>query len=388
MTIPITYTLKNLWVRKITTCLTMVGLGLVVFVFSSILMLDQGLKKTLVNTGEKDNIIVIRKGADTEVQSGIYRNQAAIIETSPFIENSADGTRNISKELVVLISMQKNSTGKFSNVVVRGSSKKGLDLRPQINIVRGRTFEPGTSEVIIGRAVAKLYGNLQIGDSISFAQRKWNIVGIFDAKQTAFDSEIWGDCQQLMQAFRRTNFSIVIFKSKNSKDTDSMQNYFNADPQLAVQLKIEQDFYEDQSKALSKFINILGITLTVIFSIGATIGAMITMNAAVSNRIQEIGTLRALGFKRKDVLTAFLLESVSLGLLGGIIGISAANFMELSSFTTTNFQTFAELSFGFVMTPTIAVKALLISVLMGSVGGLLPAIYASNLEIVESLRSP
>ncbi len=387
MKVPILYVLRNLWVRKITTCLTAGGLSLVVFVFASILMLDEGLKKTLVNTGELNNIIVTRKGSDTEVQSGIYRNQAAIIENNPIVEFYETGKPFISKESVVLISLFKKNAAQQSNVVVRGTSAKGFQLRPQVEIVEGRNFRPGTREILIGSAISKGYAGARIGDDLYFAQGNWRIVGRFDAKNTAFDSEIWGDVEQLMQAFRRDNFSVLVFRSTEKKSPEQIQIEFDADPRLSQEVKREQNFYRDQSKALSKFINILGITLTIIFSIGATIGSMITMNATVTHRTSEIGTLRALGFKKKDILIAFLLESTILGALGGIFGISGSLLMEFSSFTTTNFQTFADLSFGFVMTPVIVFKALSIATIMGVIGGALPAIHAANLEIVDSLRS-
>jgi len=387
MRVPFQYIIRNLLVRKVTTGLTASGMALVVFVFASILMLDEGLKKTLVNTGEINNIILTSKGSDTEVQSTIYRDQAAIIETKPIVANSVDATPLVSKELVVLISLQKSNAKQQSNVVVRGTSTKGFELRPDVQISKGKFFRSGSSDIVIGSAIAKEYSNTKLGDQIYFAQRLWTIVGIFDAKKTAFDSEIWASREQLMQAFRRKNFSIIVFRSTEKQSINAIQKEFDSDPRLSLDVKLEQNFYKDQSKALSKFINILGMTLTIIFSVGATIGSMITMNAAVANRTNEIGTLRALGFKKIAILTAFLVESIVLALIGGLIGVFGATFMEFSDFTTTNFQTFADLSFGFVMTPVIALKALIIATLMGVIGGTFPAFHAANLEIVDALRS-
>ena len=186
-------------------------MALVVFVFASILMLDEGLKKTLVNTGEINNIILTRKGSDTEVQSTIYRDQAAIIETKPIVANSVDATPLVSKELVVLISLQKSNAKQQSNVVVRGTSTKGFELRPDVQISKGKFFRSGSSDIVIGSAIAKEYSNTKLGDQIYFAQRLWTIVGIFDAKKTAFDSEIWASREQLMQAFRRKIFLSLYF---------------------------------------------------------------------------------------------------------------------------------------------------------------------------------
>ncbi len=387
MKVPILYIFRNLWVRKITTLLTAGGLALVVFVFSSILMLDEGLKKTLVNTGDPNNVIVLSKGSDTEVQSSIYRDQAAIIETNPMVYPSPMGGKFISKEAVVLITLMKKNTKQKSNVVVRGTSPNGFTIRSQVAITKGRKFTPGTNEIVIGSAISSGYTGTKIGNTLNFAQQEWTIVGIFNANKTAFDSEIWGPSDQLMQAFRRKNFSVLIFRNTGNIDIRSLQKDLDSDPRLSQILKKEQEFYKDQSKALSKFINILGLTLTIIFSIGATIGAMITMNAAVASRTKEIGTLRAIGFKRREILTAFLLESIMLACIGGAIGITASTLMEFSSFTTTNFQTFADLSFGFVMTPEIALKSLFIASLMGCIGGAIPAVYAANLRIVDSLRA-
>ena len=387
MRLPLNYIIRNIYVRKITMILTAGGLALVVFVFSTVLMLDEGLKKTLVNTGERNNLISIRKGADTEIQSGVNREQAAIIESHPLITSTFNGTKLVSKESVVLISLTKKNVTQQSNVVVRGLSSVGFELRPRVRLVEGRKFRNGTNEIVIGSAIASQYKNAKVGSSLTFAKREWPIVGIIDAQKTAFDSEVWGNVNQIMQAFRRNTYSIMVFKITNKNTMQQIKRDFENDPRLSQEFRPEQNFYMDQSRALSKFIRILGLTLTVVFSIGAIIGAMITMNAAVANRTSEIGTLRALGFTRPAILSAFLLESIFLSILGGIIGICSSSLMEFSSFTTTNFQTFSDLSFGFTMTPLIAAQSFAIAIFMGSLGGMMPAIHASRLSIVDALRS-
>ncbi|MBY4947273.1 ABC transporter permease [Cupriavidus respiraculi] len=387
MAIPLTYIARNLWARRLTTALTAGGLALVVFVFATMLMLDAGLKRTLVTTGEHDNVVVIRKGAETEVQSSVARDQASVLEMHPAVAVGADGRPMASKEAVVLISLTKTSVDKPANVVIRGVSPMGLTLRPQIRIVQGRTFRPGASEIIVGTSVAKGFSGVRIGERLRFAQREWTVVGHFDAGGSGFDSEIWGDVDQLMQAFRRNSYSSMVVRLARGDLFERFKADIDVDPRLADEAKREQVFYSDQSKALSTFINILGLTLSIIFSIAAMIGAMITMYASVANRVAEIGTLRALGFKRTNVLSAFLLEALLLGLVGGIAGLAFASLMQFSSFSTTNFQTFSDLSFRFVLTPSVVVKTLAFSMVMGLVGGFLPALRASRLSIVDALRA-
>jgi ABC-type antimicrobial peptide transport system permease subunit len=387
MAIPLSYVARNLWTRRLTTALTAGGLALVVFVFATVLMLDAGLKQTLVGTGEYDNVVAIRKGAETEIQSGVTRLQANVIEMHPAVATGPDSRPLISKETVVLISLRKAGAQKPSNVIIRGVSATGLALRPQVRLESGRLFSPGAAEIIVGGAIARGFENTRIGDQLHFAQRHWTVVGTFDAGGSGFDSEIWGDVDQLMQAFRRTAFSTVVLRLADADRFDQLRADTDADPRLTSEMKRERTFYSDQSRALSTFINVLGLTLTTVFSIGAMLGAMITMYAAVSNRVNEIGTLRALGFRRSNVLAAFLAEALLLGLAGGLAGLAAAALMQFASFSTTNFQTFADLSFRFVLTPEIAAKTLAFSLVMGLVGGFLPALRAARLEIVDALRA-
>ena len=387
--IPLAYIARNLWTRRLTTALTAGGLALVVWVFATVLMLDAGLKKTLVTTGEYDNIVAIRKGSETEIQSGISRMQANIIESHPAVALGADGERMVSKETVVLISLKKTGAGKPSNVIIRGVSAKGMALRPQVQLTQGRRFRPGSSEIMVGSSIARGFAGTAIGDTLRFAQRDWTVAGHFDAGGSGFDSEIWGDADQLMQAFRRIGYSSMVVRlaAADSGTLERLRNDINADPRLTNEIKREQVFYSDQSRALSTFITILGLTLTAIFSIGAMIGAMITMYASVSSRVAEIGTLRALGFRRSGVLYAFMAEALLLGLTGGIVGLAFASLMQFASFSTTNFQTFADLSFRFTLTPAIAAQTLLFSLAMGLVGGFLPAMHAARLGIVDALRA-
>lgn len=387
MKLPLSYIARNLWTRRLTSTLTAGGLALVVFVFATVLMLDEGLKRTLVTTGEFDNVVVIRRSAETEVQSGIDRVQAAIAASHPAIAIGLDGQPLTSKETVVLISLNKRGSEKPSNVVIRGVSTLGPNLRPQVKLAAGRMFQPGSSEIIAGSGIAKRFEGAGIGEILRFGQREWTVVGIFDAGNSGFDSEIWGDTDQLMQSFRRQIFSSVIVRLNQSEQFDAFKQDIESDPRLTLEAKREQTFYSDQSRALSTFISILGLALSIIFSIGAVIGAMITMYASVANRVAEIGTLRAIGFRRKTILAAFMAESLLLSLVGGTVGLLLAAAMQTVSFSTTNFQSFSELAFGFDLTWPIAIKSLVFALLMGLAGGLLPSLRASRMKIVDSLRA-
>jgi ABC-type antimicrobial peptide transport system permease subunit len=387
MKIPLSYIFRNLWTRKVTTLLTAGGMALVVFVFAAVLMLDAGLRKTLVSTGTMDNAILLRASSQTEIQSGVYRDQASLVETLPEVARGADGEPMVSKETLVLTQIPKRGSDRPQNVIVRGMPQIGLVLRPQVHVIDGRMFRPGTSEVVIGRSIAENFDGVAIGERQRFAGRDWTIVGVFDAGKSGFDSEMWGDVEQMMQAFRRTAYSSVILRLRDRESFDDLVKRIAEDQRLVLDVKREPLFYEEQSKQLSTFISVLGITLSIIFSIGAMIGAMITMYASVASRTSEIGTLRALGFRRSSILGAFLLESVMLALVGGAVGLGLASLLQAFTITTMNWQSFSQLAFGFDLTPRIAVVTMLFAIFMGLAGGFLPSLRAARLEIVDSLRA-
>ncbi len=386
MAIPFSYSLRNLWTRRLTTVLTASGMALVVFVFASILMLSEGLRKTLVDTGSMDNVVVIRKGAASEVQSGIERQQAAMVETEPQVALGERGRRLLARELLVLINLPKRGSGQTSQVTIRGIQPESLLLRPQVRLIWGRLPRPGSAELMAGASIARRFRGGGVGESLRFAMRDWTVVGIFDAGNRAFSSEIWGDANQLMQAFRRPVYSSVIFRLADSSAFDTVKQRIENDPRLTLEARRETKYYADQSEMMATFLRILGLSLTVIFSLGAIIGAMITMYSAVANRTAEIGTLRALGFQRRSILATFLMESLLLGLTGGCIGLFFASFLQFFTISTLNFQTFSELAFSFTLTFEIIYKSLLFSLIMGFVGGVLPAFRASRKTIVEALR--
>ena len=385
--VPFSYNLKNLWTRRLTTALTIGGMALVVFVFSAVLMLAEGLKKTLVATGSPDNVVVIRKGSDSEIQSGVDRLQASIIETQPEVAIDENGRPLVAKEVVVVIVLPKRGTDKGSNVVIRGTSESSLLLRPQLKMVQGRLPKPGSSEIMAGLSIAKRFKGGGIGETLRFGMRDWTVVGIFDAGNTGFSSEIWGDVDQLMPAFRRQSYSSVIFKLRDPSEFAALKQRIESDPRFTIEAMKETRYYEKQSEMMAKFLRILGISLTIIFSLGAIIGAMITMYAAVASRVSEIGTLRALGFRRKSILAAFLLESLLLGFFGGAFGLFFSSFLQLFTISTMNFQTFSELAFSFTLSISITAQAMGFALIMGFAGGLLPAIRAARMNIVEALRA-
>ncbi len=388
MAIPFSYTAKNLLARRLTTMLTAGGMALVVFVFATVLMLQEGLRKTLVETGSPDNVVVTRRSSGTEVQSGVDRTQAGVVESQPEIALGADAQPMLSKETVVLITLPKRGADSPTNVVIRGIGGKGNALRPQVRIAQGRMFKPGSAEIVVGSSIADRFEGASLGDHLRFAMRDWTVVGVFDAGKTGFDSEIWGDAEQLMQSFRRPVYSSIILQLNDMSQFDSLKARLEGDPRLTVEAKRESVFYAEQSEVLANFIGYLGLTLSVIFSIGATIGAMITMYASVANRTAEIGTLRALGFRSRSILTVFLAESLLLGLVGGAIGLFFASFMQLLTISTMNWQSFAELAFSFTLNPAIVAKSLAFALFMGLIGGFLPAMRAARLNIVDALRAP
>jgi len=386
MAIPLSYSWRNLGTRRLTTALTAGGMALVVFVFTATLMLAEGLRQTLVATGSPGNAIALRKGSETEIQSGIERGPASVMTTRPEVATMGDGRPLAAREAVILIGLTKRSTGKVSNVVIRGTEPASLVLRPQVRLVSGRLPRPGTPEIMVGESVAKGFAGVSLGQALRFGKREWPVVGIFDAGNTAFSSEIWGDVDQLMPAFGRVAYSVVVTALRGPGELAAYKTGIEADPRLQAEVWRETTYYEKQSEMMRMFLTVLGVTLTIIFSLGAMIGAMITMYAAVAGRVPEIGAMRAMGFSRGGILVAFLLESLLLGGLGGVMGVCLAAGLSFVTFSTTNFQTFSELAFRFALTPRIVLLALGFSLVMGIVGGFLPAVRAARMNIVTALR--
>jgi ABC-type antimicrobial peptide transport system permease subunit len=382
------YSYRNLLVRRLTTLLTAGGMGLVIFVFATVLMLAEGFQQTLITSGSPENAVFIRRSAETEVQSIIERKDAAIIESLSQVAVDKDWRRLAAREAVLLISLPKKETGLPSNVQVRGVTHViSLELRSQIKIVAGREFNAGSSEILIGRNIAKKFRVPGLGGTINFVGRAWTVAGIMEASGTAFDSEIWGDVDTLMGAFKRTVYSSVIIRMRDPSALPELKETVLKGPRLVEEARREDQYYEAQSELMARFIRILGISLTLIFSLGAITGSMITMYAAVAARTSEIGTLRALGFRRVFILFAFLAEALFLSLLGAVIGLAAASFMNKLTISTMNWTTFSELSFRFLLDRRIIASSVIFAVVMGIVGGALPSIRAARMNIVSALRA-
>jgi len=388
MQIPLKYILRSSTSRRLTTIITMLGIALVVFVFTAVLMMANGVQETLRSTGSDDNLIVLRKAAMSEIMSILDREAASIVVNLPQVARYADGRPISSKEVVVIINLDKLGADGISNVTVRGVEEAAFQLRPQVRIVEGRMFRWGAREVIAGAGITNRFVGAQIGETVKFGGDVWTVVGIFDSNGSGFDSELWGDLNQIADAFKRSSLSTVTARLKNPADFSEVAAAFESDNRLQYfTAKREKKFFEEQSEMMATFIRILGLFITVIFSTGATIGAMITMYGSVANRIVEIGTLRALGFYRRSILLAFLIESLLLSLGGGAVGLALASLLQFLTISTLNFGSFSELAFSFALSPQIVAQALGFSLLMGLLGGFLPSVRAARLNIIQALRA-
>lgn len=385
--IPFSYIWRNIWSHKITTAFTVFGIMLVVFVFTAVLMLSDGLRQTMVSTGSDDNVIIIRESAQTEVQSIIYRDQADIVSTMPEIATAKDGLPLFTNEIYVLIALEKRDGDGRDNVVTRGVSDKSLELRPNVKIVEGRMWREGTSEIIAGKSAAADFKGCGVGETVRFGARDWTVVGVFDAGGTAFDSEIWGDIDQMMAAFRRPVYSSLTFRLNNPADFEAVKQKIEDDRRLPLEVKREKEYYASQSGFMSAFITWLGGTASVLFGLAAMVGAAITMYAAVARRTREIGTLRALGFSRFSILRTFLIEALLISLVGGVLGLVAASFLGFMQVSMTNWETFSNLAFNFHLNASIVINSLIFALVMGLVGGFFPAVRAARKKIVDALRA-
>lgn len=388
MAIPIKYNIRNLFVKKITTGLTILGIALVVAVLLAVLSLAEGLANVFKSSGSNMNIMVLRKNSQSEIQSGISRSQVPLIYALPGIARDADQNPLASAESVVVINMEKIGGGS-SNVTIRGVSEKGPLLRPQFRVIEGRMFRAGLLEVIVSRAVSMRFKDMSLGKTIRFGSHQWKVVGIFEAGGTATDSEIWTDAQGVLGDFKRVNYSSVLVRTSDKTSREKLVSDLASDPRLNLDGVIERSYYEKQT-ATADPIRFFGIFIGVIMAVGASFGAMNTMYATVSARTREIATLRVLGFSRRSILMAFIVESLALGLLGGILGCLIGLFivkLALTSVTgTTNFKTFSEVVFAFRLTPNLMLLGMVFSLFIGFFGGILPATQASYTKITLALR--
>ena len=387
MPIPISYNVRNIMQRPWSTLMTALGLGLVVAILIGALALASGFQAALVENGSRDNAFVLRTGADSEISSGISRDQAAILRANAQVATGPDGRPLVSNDLVVLTNLERLGKQGSSNVPVRGIDPAALAVRPQIKVVEGRMFTPGTDELIVGQRIGRRFEHTRIGDRLRFGQRDFTVVGHFTAGGTAFESEIFGDVAVLAPAFDREGFQSVTFRMRDPSRIRALEKELEADPRLGVQVQTEREFFAGQSQLLANVIRIGGVFITMIIAVGAMFGAMNTMYAAVGGRTREIAVLLTLGFSPFSILVTFMLESVLLALIGGLLGILLALPINGITTSTTNWSSFSEVAFAFRVTPIAAAFGMVFAAGMGVIGGFFPALKAARQSLAAGMRA-
>lgn len=385
MRIPITYNLRNLVVRRTTTLTTAAGIALTVAVLVADLALVNGLRMAFQRTGNPLDVLVLRKGGNAELSSAITRETFQTLQANPAIGLAASGEPMASLEMVAVISLASIDSPNGMSVALRGLQPAGIDMR-DVRIARGRWFQAGRREVVVGASIAKRYPQARLGGRIRFGRGEWDVVGVMDAHRAAFDSEIWGDLNQIAADFNRTEVaSSALLRAAGPASVNALIRSLNDDRRLNVSAMREQAYYDGQTTAGAP-LEFLGILISIIMAAGSSFAAMNTMYAAVSRRTPEIGTLRVLGFSRGSILASFVLESMLLALLGGLWGCLLA--LPLNNVTTGvgSFITFSEIAFNFRVTPVTMLPGLVFALLVGVAGGVLPARLAARKEILAALR--
>lgn len=386
--VPVRYNIRSMLVRRATTVATAAGIGLVVFILAAALMLSAGLEKTLGASGRDDVAIVLRKGAGNELGSGVQDPQVGLIEAASGVAKGPDGQPVAVGEVVVVAMASKVGTDGLSNVMIRGVPDDGQAFRGNIKIVEGRAPKPGSDEAMVGARIAGRFVNVGLGEKYEIKKdRNIDIVGVFEDGGSSYESEIWTDVDTVRTSFGRTGaVSSVRVKLESPGSFDAFKASVESDKRLGLEAFRESEYYDKQSEGTSIFISILGSVITVFFSIGAMIGAMNTMYAAVANRQREIGVLRALGFSRLSILVSFVLESTTLALFGGLVGVLGALALGSVQISMINFASFSEIVFTFEPTPGILITAFVFAAAMGLFGGFLPAVRAARVSAVSAMR--
>ena len=384
--VPIRYNVRSLLVRKVTTVATAVGIALVVFVFAAARMLGEGAERAMVSSGRDDNVIVMRKGSDSELSSGIG-NEYKKLGDRPEIAQ-VGGVGAIGEVVIVITAELADGSGGISNVLVRGMPAEGIAFRPEMKIVSGRAPKAGTNEVVVGQAISGRFKGVGPGQSFDLRRnRPLQVVGEFSAGGSSYESEVWGDLDVIRKYLgRESTVSSVRVRLTDPSKFDAYRMAVEADKTFSVKAMREKDHYEKQAEGTATFLTFMGTFIAILFSIAAMLGAAITMNGAVANRTKEIGTLRALGFSRPAILVSFLFEAILLSIVGGAVGLGFVMLLSLVSFPVMNFATFSEIIIGFQATPSVIVGSLVFAVIMGLLGGLFPAIRASRVSPVEAMR--
>jgi putative ABC transport system permease protein len=387
--IPVSYNVRNIAVRKTTSIAAGLGLALVVFIWAAVGMLNNGIKKALGRTADPDVAIVIRKGSDVELSSSIEEPNVGLVMAAPGVARGEDGRPVGVGEVLVVVLLDKVGTDGFSNVQVRGVPDNVLAFRKGAKIIDGRAAKPGTDEVVIGKGIRGRFKGVELGQSFELRKnRSVNVVGVFEDGGTSFESEVWGDRNVVGTAFGREGLvSSVRVRLENPSKFDAFKASIEENRQLNLEVFKDAEYYEKQSNGLSIFITSLGSVIAFFFGLGAIIGAMITMYAAVANRQREIGTLRALGFSKLSIITSFLLESILLALAGGVVGALASLALSIVKISMLNFTAWSEIVIAFEPDAKSIGSALFVACVMGLLGGLFPAVRAARMNPIQAMRA-
>ncbi len=385
MAIPVSYNLRNLVVRKTTTIMTALGITLTVAVLLSVLALVNGLQTAFQSSGNPLQILVMRKGSNAELSSAVTREVYQDLKSMPGIARQ-DNQPIASLEMVTVINLPSVDSPEGMNVTLRGILPLGIQMRDGLKLQAGRWFRAGQREVVVGKSIARRYPGAHLGNKLRFGRGDWEIVGVMDGGQSSVNSEIFGDLNQTSSDFNRADgLSSVLVRATDAATVPALINSLNDDRRLGVVAQTEKDYYDSQTSS-GAVLQYLGIFISIIMAVGSSFAAMNTMYAAVARRAREIGTLRVLGFSRGSILTSFLLESVLLSVLGGLLGCVLV--LPLNNITTGigSFVTFSEISFNFRVSPEIMAAGVAFALVMGALGGLFPARNAANKEILTALR--
>jgi putative ABC transport system permease protein len=387
MAIPLYYNFRNVRVRWQVTLLAVSGIALVVAVFAVLMSMSEGFQAALKSTGRTDNAIIVQRGSASELTSGVPLADRNMIVVDDRVARDSQGRPLASWEWVVVIGLPRASDGQPANVTLRAVTPRAFEVRGGIRIVAGRSFTPGLDEVIVGRKLTKRIRGLELGKDVQYQQKRFRIVGLFESSGGAFESEIWGDFDTLGAIFQRgAGSNSLVVRMKDPAAIPELDRWIRAQPQMQLQAVQERKYYEEQAGPLARTLRGLASFVAVIMGIGAVFGAINTMYAIVAARTREIGTLRALGFSRRAILASFLVESVMLAVIGGAIGCLLAFPMNGFSTGTGQTQSFSEIAFAFRITPGIVLTGMLFAVVMGFLGGLLPALRGARLPITSALR--
>lgn len=387
MALPISYNIRNLKLRKGLTVMTALGIALTVTTAVFLMALLAGLQKAFVSSGDARNVLVMRKGSVAELTGGFDASLFPVLKTLPGIAKDAQGEPIASGEWVVVVVLpRKDKTGDV-NVTVRGMMPAGLTLRPNTKLVEGSWFTPGQREVVVGRSIHNRFSGANVGDTMDFAKGQWKVVGVFDSGGTAYDSEIWGDVNQVAADFDRQGaFASAYLRATDAVAADALKNRVSDDQRLKLEGSLETEYYQKQTSS-GGAIKFIGIFVAVIMAIGSAFAAMNTMYAAVAYRSREIATLRIIGFSRPSILTSFVIEALLLSLLGAVVGIILMLPFDGMSTGIGNQVTFSETVFSLHMTARVVISAVIFALIMGLVGGFAPAWHASRQNILTALRA-